>query len=115
MKKAVILLIIAILFLVNGFSQEKKDGVDPDFSKIQKVLKNDNLEKPLAEKLAEEKRKRKQRQLYEYRKYTFPVEGDFWKFASEYWLIKNAPALKWDFEKPDYGLETYFKDFLENL
>jgi hypothetical protein len=32
------------------------------------------------------------------------VKEDFWGFFSEYWIVKNVQELKWDFEKPDYGI-----------
>ncbi len=35
----------------------------------------------------------------------FPLEKDFWTFMSEYWLVKSAVELQWDFQRPDYGLE----------
>ena len=31
------------------------------------------------------------------------------------WLVKNAPILKWDFEKVDFGLEHSFSKFLETM
>jgi hypothetical protein len=43
------------------------------------------------------------------------VKNDFWQYASEYWLVQNAPQLKWDFEKPDYGIDYAFKNLLEKL
>ena len=33
------------------------------------------------------------------------LEEDFWPIATEWWLVKNAPTLKWDFDRPEYGLE----------
>jgi hypothetical protein len=43
----------------------------------------------------------------------YPSEDVFWKFASELWLVKNATILKWDVEKPDYGIGISFKKLLE--
>lgn len=116
MKISIILLLI---FSFSAFSQTdklpaKKDN-HLDFNSIKSVLKNDFL--------TEEARKNKATmdatQLAKHEKkrglYNVPDRSDFWTFFSEYWLVKNAPLLKWDFEKPDYALDDSFKFFLEKL
>jgi hypothetical protein len=47
--------------------------------------------------------------------YNFPSENEFWSFISEYWLVKNAPELRFDFEHPDYGLLPAVKELFESL
>jgi len=47
-------------------------------------------------------------------KFDIPNEKSIWSFLSEVWLIQNASIVKWDFKKPDYGIETTFKTFLED-
>ena len=34
---------------------------------------------------------------------------------SELWVVQNVSKLKWNFEKPDYGLDDFFAKFLEDL
>lgn len=113
--KLFILLVLFIFTSISFANEEGKKEVVPDFNNIKEVLENDNLEAPLKEKMAREAAEKKRKAIKEFKKFTFPVESDFWSFLSEYWLVKNAPVVKWDFQKPDYGLESYFKDFLENL
>jgi len=86
-----------------------------DYSNIQNVLKEDGLEKEailkkkLVKKVIEEK---KDIQL---QKYNYPDEKSFWSFASELWLVKNAQELNWDSPRPEYGINTAFKNLLEKL
>jgi hypothetical protein len=51
----------------------------------------------------------------ETKKQSIPSANEIWSFLSEYWLVKNAPVLKWDFEKPDYGIVPHFEEFLQKL
>ena len=85
------------------------------FKNIDHILKSDMLEKEVVkkkkiiEKVAREKKYKKMV------KYDIPPKERFWTFFSEYWIVKNAVKLKWDFEKPDYGLDVSFAFFLEKL
>ncbi|MBF0205543.1 MAG: hypothetical protein HQK53_01505 [Oligoflexia bacterium] len=86
-----------------------------DFSSIKQVIKNDMLENVVVKKneaildVRNEKLKKKTK-LYD-----FPSRENFWSLISEYWLVKNAQSLKWDFEKPDYGIDEAVKALFEGL
>jgi hypothetical protein len=58
---------------------------------------------------------KKEQKNLEKDRFKYPTEDELWGFLSEYWLVKNAQLLGWDFEKPDYGIEDSFKATLESL
>lgn len=63
---------------------------------IKQYLESDFL---LGESIKKEKlQKESTQQLLNHtkNKYRYPSVQDFWKFASEYWLVKNIDVLKWD-------------------
>lgn len=95
--------------------QMEKEGQTVDFSSIQKVLKNDKLEGNVLEKMEIIKQVQEERKKEVESRYKTPSVEDFWPFVSEYWLVKNAPLLKWNFEKPDYGITETFEQFLEKF
>ncbi len=86
-----------------------------EFDKIKKVLRKDRLGTEVAKKKAVRSVKKKKRKEKKIGRYDIPSVESFWSFFSEYWLIKNATVLKWDFKKPDYGLESSFREFLETM
>ena len=95
--------------------KKRKEKEYIDFKSIKKVLKNDMLDVELEKKLKKKREiglKIKKKRM---RKYDIPQKTEYWSFFTEYWLVKNAPILKWDFEKPDYGLSDSFSCFLEKL
>lgn len=51
----------------------------------------------------------------ETQRYFYPRESELWGFLSDYWVVKNAQLLNWDFEKPDYGLESSFRSLMEQI
>lgn len=112
---------ISILFLIPNlvFSQpatkEKTQEISTDFSRIKEVLKNDQLEVEVKKKLEKQKEliMLEEKELKE--RFNIPKENEIWSFISEYWIVKNIDRLKWNFEKPDYGLDEYFAKFLEDL
>ena len=86
-----------------------------EFDRIKKVLKKDRLGAAVAKKKAIRRVKKIKRKQQKVGRYNIPESERFWSFFSEYWLIKNATVLKWDFKKPDYGLEKSFREFLETM
>ena len=86
-----------------------------DFSNIKKVLKNDLLEKEWTKKEKKVHKIKKIRKVKKVEKYLVPSGEDFWSFMSEYWLVKNASLLKWDFSRPVYGVAENFKKLLEKM
>lgn len=86
-----------------------------DFNKIKQVLKNDQLETQVIKKETETKKIVEEKKKVDVSRFNVPPREEMWTFLSEYWLVKNAPVLKWDFQKPDYGLNESFAAFLEKM
>lgn len=96
-------------------SLSEKEGELLDFNSIKSILKTDQLEKRAKKKQVKIKKVQKKRKDTTRRLYQIPGESEFWSFFSEYWLVKNAPVLNWDFSRPDYGLNSAFEELLEKL
>lgn len=94
---------------------EEKNNDLLDFSSIRDILKSDQLEDKAVEKKISVKTIKKKRIDHNLRLYQLPLESDFWSFFTEYWLVKNAPVLNWDFAKPDYGVAEAFEQLLEKM
>ncbi len=116
------LTLIALILLAGASLAQDvpKDNAEKEsellnFDSIKNVLKRDQLDKTAQAaqdkaNAAKNSRIEKERGLYE-----FPRESEVWTFLSELWLVKNAQILKWDFEKPDYGLSEAFSQFLRQM
>lgn len=113
MMKYLIILLLPLVLLGNKKSEVENEVVD--LNAIKNVIENDNLSKHVQEKQRIAKEKADKEKKLEKNKYNFPVEKEFLGFLSELWLIKNISVLKWDFEKPNYGIDAYFKNFLEKI
>ena len=96
-------------------SQMEKEVEFVDFSSVRNLLEEDDLEKSVNAKQQKIKKVRTAREKRKLNRYNVPDQKEFWSFISEYWLVKNAPLLKWDFRKPDYGISDSFSMFLEKL
>jgi len=83
-----------------------------DFNAIKDIIKNDGLEVELEQRKLKAAEKKKMAQTIEKKTYNYPMEEDFWEIFSEYWLIKNATWLKWDFQKPDYAIQSSVEELL---
>ena len=95
--------------------QEEKELEMVNFSSIKKVLQQDGLSEQAKQKTKQIKVMKKAQASVESARYFYPPESELWGLASEYWLVKNAQVLGWDFNKPDYGLDTSFKAMMEKL
>ena len=123
MKK--ISLVLTFFLLCHGINAQVKkkaegDGLEPVvepimFDKIKDVIKKDRLGDEVVKKKAVIKKKIRKRKQKKVGRYNIPDSEEFWSFFSEYWLVKNASVLKWDFKKPDYGLDKSFQKFLETV
>lgn len=102
------------LIFAQAKDKQKTAEITSDFSKIKDVLKNDQLEAEVKKKLEKQKDLKAQEEKESKERFNIPNENELWSFMSEYWIVKNIEKLKWNFEKPDYGLEEYFSKFLEN-
>jgi len=85
-----------------------------DFSSIKDIIKKDGLDVELKKKNEEKRKLIDEKRKIEIKKYNVPGEDVFWSMFSEYWLVKNATKLKWDFHKPDFELEKSFAAMLES-
>ncbi|MBL6989129.1 MAG: hypothetical protein ISR65_05100 [Bacteriovoracaceae bacterium] len=118
-----LILIWAIVYVNHVSAQadpnEQKSVVEQeqelvDFNSIKKVLKNDMLESTAATKTGHVRKKILVRKKKLKNRYFVPAKEKFWTFMSEYWLVKKASLLKWDYKKPDYGIDIAFGILLEN-
>lgn len=101
------------LIFAQANTKQKTSEITTDFSKIKEVLKNDQLEVEVKKKLEKQKDIKALEEKESKERFNIPKENELWSFMSEYWIVKNIEKLKWNFEKPDYGLEEYFSKFLE--
>lgn len=108
-------LLFLILLVSNLYAEDPKDSGLIDFKAIKDVLKKDMIDDSAQKKADAIKKAEEEKARQEVSRYNIPREEEFWSFFSEWWLVRNAPVLKWDFEKPDYGLTDSFKKFLEDL
>jgi len=118
MKNLLLLTILIcsnLLYSKENITTVEKEGEFLDFSSIKDVIENDKLSKSVKVKKTNIKAAKTKRISKKRKKYLIPGENDFWSFFSEYWLVKNAQSLKWDFKKPDYGVEQTFETLLEKL
>lgn len=99
----------------DGKIQEEKEMEVLDFKNIKKILQKDGLSEAAKRKEEELKVLKKEQFKVEKKKYFIPRESEMWGILSDFWLVKNAQILKWDFEKPDYGLELSFSNLMESL
>ncbi len=95
--------------------QDEKELEVVDFKSIKKVLQQDGLSQAAQQKKKQVAVLKKEQVNLEQGRFNYPSEAEIWGFVSEYWLVKNAQILGWDFEKPDYGIEDSFKKTLEGM
>lgn len=120
MKKIFLLtsIFFTALFPFATFSQEKELPVNSDFvdfNNIKGVLQKDGLEK-VVEKKQEVAQVKKIEKIDTSKKlYELPNDADFWDIMIQYWLVKNTAILKWDFERPDFGVAESFSSILREL
>lgn len=113
--------LLILFFLTAGVSaqteklQEEKELEVVNFKSIKKVLQKDGLSESALKKEKQVRVMKTEQKKIETQRYIYPNENELWGVATEYWLIKNAQLLKWDFEKPDYGLQKSFSEMMESL
>jgi hypothetical protein len=106
---------IALVHAAPDKLPEEKELEIINFKSIKQVLQKDGLSEAARKKEAEVKVLKKEQVNVEKGRYNYPTESELWAFTSEYWLVKNAQILGWDFQKPDYGLDKSFAKTLETL
>ena len=95
--------------------QDEKELEVVNFKSIKKVLQQDGLSQSADRKKKQVAVIKSEQLSLDKGRYNYPSEAELWGFVSEYWLVKNAQLLGWDFEKPDYGIEDSFKSVLEKM
>lgn len=114
------LIFFIILFSLSLFSQteklqEEKELEAVNFQSIKKILMQDGLSEAAKKKEKELGILKEEQAKIENQRYFYPRESELWGFLSDYWVVKNAQLLNWDFEKPDYGLESSFRTLMEQI
>jgi DNA-binding protein H-NS len=109
------LLLSLSLFAQTEKLQDEKELEVVNFKSIKKVLQQDGLSESAIKKENQVRVLKKEQGKIEAQRYLYPTEGELWGFITEYWLIKNAQTLVWDFDKPDYGLDKSFSSAMESL
>ena len=112
---ASISLILGTATFASSKLQEEKELELVDFKSVKKVLQKDGLSQSVKLKEKKVQAMKKEQFSVEKSRYEYPSQDELWGFISEYWLVKNAQLLQWDFQKPDYGLEKSFGSILENM
>lgn len=112
---SVLLLFASMTSAQTGKLQDEKELEVVNFKSIQKVLQKDGLSQEAEQKKKQVAVLKTEQLTQEKGRFNYPSEDEIWGLTTEYWLIKNAQLLSWDFEKPDYGLESSFKGILENI
>lgn len=107
--------LVATSFTYGQKLQEEKELEVVNFKSIKKVLQQDGLSQEAQNKAKQVKILKKEQRKLDQSRYNYPSADEMWGFVTEYWLVKNAQILKWDFEKPDYGLDESFKTMLQKL
>jgi len=95
--------------------QDEKELDMVNFKAIKKVLQQDGLSKSVELKKKQVAAEKKVQTQIEHSRYAYPTESELWALVSEYWLVKNAQILNWDFAHPEYGIEESFKTTMEKL
>lgn len=96
-------------------SPEEREHELLDFQSIRSILESDQLQENVEHREIQVTKQQTRRIEHNKALYNVPTPQDFWSFFSEYWLVKNAPVLRWDFQKPDYGIAPAFQEFLEKM
>lgn len=115
---------LGLLTILNSYAQtatpaeklpQEKEMDVVDFQHVKKVLQKDGLMQEVRKKKNEVKRIQEIRVVEDKSRYSWPSEEDFWPIAGEWWLVKNASTLQWDFDRPEYGLEQTMSQVLKRV
>lgn len=111
-------LFIFVIFIVIGkFSIVSVSAVESklNFEPIKDILLNDSLESATKNQSGQKSNFQVQDQKPKKDYFKIPARQELLSILSELWIVKNAPILKWDFEKPDFGIENDFSQLLEKM
>jgi len=96
-------------------TQAEKELELVNFQKLKTVLSQDGLSEAAKNKKRQVELIKEEKKIIEQSKYLYPPLEVLRGISSEYFLVKNAQVLNWDFDKPDYGIDSTFKNLLEKL
>src|SRR5690554_6134069 len=115
-KLAFASLILPLMVFGNEIKlQEEKELEVVNFNSIKKVLQEDGLSQQAINKKKEVEKLKVEKAKISAQRNLYPQEEDMWGFLTEYFLVKNAQLLNWDYQKPEYGIDQSFKELLEKL
>jgi len=99
----------------SSITVQESELKEVNFDKLNDILKKDKLDVYAKEKQKLAVKLSQEREKLESKRFSYPSDEDFWPLFHDYWLIKNARNLRWDFEKADLGIGISFKKTLEEL
>jgi hypothetical protein len=118
-KKFIFFCVTIFFYHFSAFGEEKlqeeKELEVVNFSSVKQLLKKDGLDIHVEKKKNDIKVLKKTQEKINLQRFQYPSEDELWNLVTEYWLIKNAQILAWDFEKADFALEKSFSHLLEEV
>jgi len=116
-KKITFLLLGLVIFsgLSLALNLSAQTSSKSEWLKLDELLKQDGLDKEVEAKAEQTKEEQEKLKAQELARYKIPSKDHFLGLLTELWLVKNAVTLKWDFSRPDFGLQQSFAEFLKDL
>lgn len=93
---------------------ERKEALLP-LDEIKNVLKEDKLDAQRKKRQVELDKIKQKRAKSEVAKSLYPTADDYWGIVTDYWLIKNAQRLQWEFQHPEYGIIEAFTALMNKM
>ncbi len=111
---------VFLLFCFFTFADESQTQVESElegvnFGALEEILEKDKLSTHVKKKLKAVKKVQELREKEMEEKKYYPSSQDFLPFLTQMWLVKNAAILKWDFEKPEYGIAQHLSEVLRKV
>ena len=110
-----IFLAVGTTTICRGQARPEKIAEEINFQSIKEVLKNDFLQKNAKRQERKIQSIKEQKVRMKKALHNYPKSEHFWNFFSELWLVRNVQRLKWDFKRPDYGLEKTIVQLFEKF
>lgn len=117
-KISILVMSLSYSFMVLAETQESSisDSIENvNFEGIKDVLKKDMLIEHAQKKVEAKEQQVVARRVEEQKRFNLPDEDEFWSLMSEFYLVEKVTEFRWDFEKPDYGVDVAFKALLESM
>ena len=100
-------MLCAIFFILSVSAFGNNTPIDD----IKSIIKNDFIKKN-KEKINQKKRAALQKKTKKNKKRESDNKYYSWKILNRLWLVENVDVLKWNFDRPDYGLNKVINDVL---